>query len=165
MSAYAAVFTFNSKQDSEIALRKDAQQPVIYYLIAPSFYEWEDATDTWSFLSDKSPAFSKKNDQVTFFFIDSAQAIDQAGVVIDFQQSIGPFDDEVAAELRLAAPVQTTFPTAPNVSPVAFELSPIGGPGRGFQFESEGKYSYTVTVLTFPDLRKYWLDPEMDVDT
>lgn len=164
MTTYATVFTFDSQSD-KVALYKQAKDPVVYYRIEPSYYR-QNPSGTWRRLKRKDnrpPVFHKKGDKVVFYFIDSVGKVDQVGAVLEFQQAIGPFDDEVAAAIRMAAPRPSTFRTTKKSRP-AFELTPVGSGGGGFEFESTGNYSYTVTLITFPDLRKYWLDPEMDVE-
>lgn len=169
MATFATVFTFNSSNDSDIALKKDTEPPVIYYGMSTSYYVFDDGTGYWSLLTDR-PSFTKKKDTLIFYFIDSAQHVEQPGAELEFQQVISPFDDEIAAQIRLAAPVGTKFQTSEHVSQDAFMLPAADPPGSlpaegdGYPLESAGKYDYTVTLITFPDQRKYYHDPEMDVE-
>jgi len=170
MSTFASVFSFNSRKQERVALKKDSDPPVIYYQMKTRYYKWSDEDRNWCFVSKKKPPrFSKETDSLVFYFVDKNQSIEQCGVVIEFAQSIGPFDDEVAAELRLGAPVRAGFdaPGDPLNGMDAFKLptvSDVVDSMEGYRFESKGKFDFAVTMITFPDRNKFWHDPEMDVD-
>lgn len=171
MTTYAAVFTFDSQKKGDIALTKVAKPPVVYYKITPSYYKQERGKRTWTLADPECPGdppiFKKTKDTLAFYFIDSSDHVRAVGVVIEFQQAIGPFDDEVAAELRMAGPPLAEFTTELDTK-WAFKLAPADG--EGYTFGSLGKYRYTVAMISFPkegsegEQRKYFLDPEMDVD-
>lgn len=173
MTEYATVYEFNSQasldNDNDVALLKKVEPPVVYYTMSVSYYKRVDRTSespVWQHLS-KKPRFELNADSLVFYFIDCQQGgtIDAVGAVLEFNQEIGPFDDEVAAVVRMAGPWPETFVAAEADPMDAFELKPERDRETGFEFETAGKYSYTVSLITFPDRRLYWHDPEMDVDT
>ena len=132
---------------------KNANDVVYYYLQTPMYYKLKG--DTWVHYTvpeGQTPAFDP-GDSVIFVFDDrSRKAAKHAaiGVVIDFQQAIGPFDDEVMAEVRMAAAIPYKFKDRNGTRKTTYALAwKLEHPPAGFALESDGLYDYTVSVLTF----------------
>lgn len=153
---HAILFKYRGTKPKKKALLKkvDKHRDVVYYYLQePMYYKLEGKT--WVYYKvpkGQTPKFNP-TDSVIFVFDDkSAKPVEHAaiGVAIDFQQGIGPFDDEVAAEVKMAAATRYRFRDRKGPRwTYALAWSLETHPPEGFSFESDGLYDYTVSVLTF----------------
>ena len=176
----AILFRFHGKKPSRAALKKMVSppgSPVVYFAMQkPLYFRWRERPGRWHHLSTR-PTY-KAGDEVIFAFRDTSpgkSALDAVGVAVDFAQAIAPFDDEVTAEIRMAAAERYSFVTREatwETFALGWDLSEgnVEGELQGFRFESRGRYEYTVSLVTFGTTKlnrsfsfRYWQDPEMDI--